>query len=78
MSLKRQVRVLVGGVAVLVLLGLIAADTVSPTVTFATEDKLLVTSMITALLGIDIALNQLPISIQTQPPENEDGGPDDE
>jgi hypothetical protein len=74
MSLKRQIRVLVGGVAVLTLLALIAADTIHPTVTFATEDKLLVTSLITGLLGIDIALNQLPISLDT----GDSGGKGDE
>jgi len=76
MSLKRQIRVLVGGVAVLTLLALIIADTINPTVTFATEDKLLVTSLITALLGVDIALQELPISINTGGSDN--GGSDDE
>jgi len=76
MSLKRQIRVLVGGVAVLTLLALIIADTINPTVSFATEDKLLVTSLITALLGVDIALQELPISIDTGSSDN--GGSDDE
>lgn len=72
MKLKNRVRSLAGFAAVLTLLGLIAADTIFPEVTLGVEDKVILISMISALLGVDLALNQLPINIQTG------GGGDDD
>lgn len=71
MKLKNRARSLAGFAAVLTLLGLIAADTVFPEVTLGVEDKVILISMISALLGVDLALNQLPINLQT-------GGGDDD
>ena len=63
MTLRNKTRALAGLAAVLTLLGLIAADTLSPAISLSIEDKLLLVSLVSALLGIDIALNQLPIEI---------------
>lgn len=72
MKLKSRVRSLAGFAAVITLLGLIAADTISPEITLGVEDKVILISMISALLGVDLALNQLPINLQ-----NGGGGDDD-
>lgn len=72
MKLKSRVRSLAGFAAVLTLLGLIAADTISPEITLGVEDKVILISMISALLGVDLALDQLPIKLQ-----NGGGGDDD-
>ncbi|WP_226043500.1 hypothetical protein [Natrinema sp. DC36] len=65
MTLKRRIRPLAGFATVLTLLALIVVDTIHPGVTFTLEDKALLISMISALLGVDIARDQLssfPIS----------------
>jgi hypothetical protein len=61
MTLRNKTRALAGLAAVLTLLGLIVADTVYPAISLSIEDKLLLVSLVSALLGIDIALKQLPI-----------------
>jgi len=71
MTLRNKTRALAGLAAVLTLLGLIAADTVYPGISLSIEDKLLLVSLVSALLGIDIALNQLPVGFSG-------GGGDDE
>ena len=64
MNYRKRIRALTGGVAVLVLLGLISADTLFAGVTLTLADKALLVSLVSALLGIDIALTQAPISLQ--------------
>lgn len=49
----------------LTLLVLIVVDTIYAGVSLSIEDKLLLVSLISALLGIDIALNELPIKLDT-------------
>jgi hypothetical protein len=63
MKLKNRVRSLAGFAAVLTLLGLIVADTIHPEITLGVEDKVILISMISALLGVDLALDQLPIKL---------------
>jgi len=76
MSLKRQIRFLTGGAAVLTLLGLVAAETIIDGVTLTLENKLLLISLISTLLSVDIALDQLPIDfgalVTTQGREGDD------
>lgn len=59
MKLKRKIRWLGGAAAIVTLLGLITLDTVHPTVVLATEDKLILLSLISALLGVDILLERI-------------------
>jgi len=63
MSLKQRARALAGLAAVLTLLGLIVADTLSGQITLSLEDKLLLTSLVSGLLGVDFALDQLNQSL---------------
>lgn len=63
MTFRKQIRTIAGLAAVLTLLGLIAADTVHPKVALSLEDKLLLVSLISALLGVDLALNQIPVNL---------------
>jgi len=65
MTLKSKTRSLAGLAAVITLLALIGADTIYSGVSLSIEDKLILVSLISALLGIDIALNELPIQIKT-------------
>ena len=82
MSLKRRIRPLAGFAAVLTLLLLIGADTIHPGVTLTLENKVLLVSLISALLGVDIALDQLPITIGQRQPnqqtEERNGGKGDD
>lgn len=64
MSLRQRIRTLAGAAAVLTLLGLIVLDTVDQSVTLSLEDKAILVSLVAALLGVDIALHQLPISLE--------------
>lgn len=64
MKLKRKIRALAGFAAVLTLLGLIAADTIYPSIELSLQHVAILASLISALLGVDIALKQLPITIQ--------------
>ncbi|UHQ96484.1 hypothetical protein [Natrinema halophilum] len=63
MSFKSRIRPLAGFAAVLTLLALMVADTVHPEITLTLENKVLLVSLISALLGVDIALDQLPVTI---------------
>lgn len=63
MTLKSKTRSLAGLAAVLTLLVLIGADTIYGGISLSIEDKLILVSLISALLGIDIALNEIPISL---------------
>jgi hypothetical protein len=66
MTLKRRIRMLTGGLAVVTVLALVAADTVHPTVSLALEDKVLLVSLASTLLGVDFALENIPISVIVQ------------
>jgi hypothetical protein len=72
MNLKQKTRMLAGLAAVLTLLGLIAADTIHPQISLSLEDKVILVSLISALLGVDLALKELPIKLNLK------GGQDDE
>jgi len=61
MSLKRQIRFTTGGAAVLTLLGLIATETIYAGVTMTLQNKLILISLISALLSVDIAIDQIPM-----------------
>jgi len=63
MTARRRLRSLAGFAAVITLLGLIAADTIHPDISLSFQDKAILISLISALLGVDIALQQLPIEI---------------
>ena len=72
MNVKQKTRMLAGFAAVLTLLGLIAADTIHPQISLSLEDKVILVSLISALLGVDLALKELPIKLNLK------GGQDDE
>ena len=63
MTLRQRLRTLTGALAVVVLLALIVLDTIDGSVQLSIEDKAILTSLIAALLGVDLAINQLPISL---------------
>lgn len=63
MTARYRLRSLAGFAAVITLLGLIAADTIHPDISLSFQDKAILISLISALLGVDIALQQLPIEI---------------
>jgi len=63
MTARHRLRSLAGFAAVITLLGLIAADTIHPDISLSFQDKAILISLISALLGVDIALQQLPIEI---------------
>lgn len=56
---QQRLRSLAGLLAVITLLGLIVADTVLPEVTLTGADKGLLITLISALLGVDIATDRL-------------------
>lgn len=62
MTLRKQARTVTGALAVITLLVLLIADTIYPGVTLVLEDKLLLVSLISALLGVDLAIHQLPFT----------------
>jgi len=64
MSYRQHIRTVTGGLTVIVLLALIILDTTNSSINLSLEDKALLTSMIAALLGVDLAINQLPIDLQ--------------
>lgn len=81
MTAKRRIRSLAGFAAVITLLGLIAADTIHPNIALSIEDKAILISLISALLGVDLALHQLPIELSRRNDARGnagDGGQDDE
>lgn len=81
MTAKRRIRSFAGFAAVITLLGLIAADTIHPNIALSIEDKAILISLISALLGVDLALHQLPIELSRRNDARGnagDGGQDDE
>ena len=72
MTAKRRIRSLAGLAAVITLLGLIAADTIHPNIALSLEDKAILISLISALLGVDLALHQLPFEISRRSPDDTD------
>lgn len=66
MSLRRRLRTLLGAATVVVLLALIVLDTVDPAVTLSIEDRALLTSLIAALLGADMLLTHLPLTVEVR------------
>jgi len=76
MTVRKRARTVIGSVAAIVLLGLILADTLSAAITLSLLDKALLVSIISAMLGVDIALDQAPLPITFR--AQDDGGPDDE
>jgi hypothetical protein len=72
MTVRKKARSLGGLAAILTLLGLIAADTIHPQISLSLEDKVILVSLISALLGVDLALKELPIKLNLK------GGQDDE
>ncbi|MDF9748383.1 hypothetical protein [Natrinema salsiterrestre] len=82
MTLKRRIRPLAGFAAVLTLLSLMVADTIHPEITLTLQNKALLVSLISALLGVDIALDQLPVTIgrtgTSQQNEGSNGGDGDD
>jgi len=63
MKFKQPIRSVTGGLAVVTLLVLVAADTLYPEITLSLEDKLLLASMASTLLGADFLLSQGPLNI---------------
>lgn len=79
MTARRRIRSLAGFAAVITLLGLIAADTIHPNIALSLEDKAILISLVSALLGVDIALHQLPVEIApNRDPNDQEGGQGDE
>lgn len=79
MTARRRIRSLAGFAAVITLLGLIAADTIHPGISLSFQDKAILISLISALLGVDIALHQLPVEIApNRNTSDSDGGQGDE
>lgn len=75
MSARSHARAVAGVASVLVFLGLVAADTVDPTISLSLDDKLILLSLIASLLGLDMLREQLP-GLATSGQTN--GGGDDE
>jgi len=72
MNLRKRAKAVAGLLAVIVLLGLIAADTVDASVTLTLEDKILLLSLIASLLGLDKLADALPLPGVVQPSEDSD------
>lgn len=66
MSLRRRMRTLLGAATVVVLLLLIALDTLDPAVELSIEDKAILISLIAALLGLDLAMSNLPVTVEVR------------
>ena len=74
-----------GFAAVVTLLALIAADTIHPEIALGTEDKVILITLIGALLGVDRLIKKLPLlekfedglSLEISPVSNEDEKDDD-
>jgi len=58
MTNPKLVRRLAGVATLLVLLGLIVADTLYQSITLAATDKMLLVSLVSGLLAVDIAVQQ--------------------
>lgn len=74
-----------GFAAVITLLALIVADTIHPEIALGTDDKVILITLIGALLGIDRLLKKLPaiesfndgLNVEISPIQNEDDKDDD-
>jgi len=74
-----------GLAAVMTLLALIVADTIHPEIALGTEDKVILITLIGALLGIDRLIKKLPFveefgdgfSVEIAPASDEDEKDDD-
>lgn len=75
MTTRKRVRSVAGLAAVFTLLGLIAADTIHPDVALSLEDKVILISLVSALLGVDLALSELPITFKGATTDRDDGTP---
>ncbi|QBI90085.1 transmembrane domain protein [Halobacterium phage ChaoS9] len=73
MTVRRRIRSLAGFAAVITLLVLIAADTIHPGISLSLQDKAILISLISALLGIDLAIHQLPFEVASRPRPDQDG-----
>ena len=85
MKAKKRARALAGFAAVMTLLALIVADTIHPEIALGTEDKVILITLIGALLGIDRLIKKLPFieeledgfNVEISPVSNEDEKDDD-
>lgn len=85
MKAKKRARALAGFAAVITLLALIVADTIHPEIALGTEDKVILITLIGALLGVDRLIKKLPLlekfedgfNIEISPVSNEDEKDDD-
>lgn len=85
MKVKKRARALAGFAAVMTLLALIVADTIHPEIALGTEDKVILITLIGALLGIDRLIKKLPFieeledgfNVEISPVSNEDEKDDD-
>lgn len=85
MKAKKRARALAGFAAVITLLALIVADTIHPEIALGTDDKVILITLIGALLGIDRLLKKLPaiesfndgFNVEISPVQNEDDKDDD-
>ena len=80
MTLKQRIRTLTGGLAVVLLLSLVTIDAVDPNVTLGIADKLLLASVASVLLGVDLLFTEgllgSPLNITIS--RGDQGGQDDE
>ncbi|AAM88766.1 putative one transmembrane helix protein [Natrialba phage PhiCh1] len=84
MKIKQTARALAGFATVITLLALIVADTVHPQIALGTDDKVILITLIGALLGVDRLLRELPLieelsdglSIEIAPNSKEDDDDD--
>lgn len=58
MTSRKRVRTLTGGLAVLTLLGLVVADTMIDGIRLSAQNRMLLVGLISALLGVDFALER--------------------
>lgn len=77
MTTKERLKAIGGFLAIVTLLGLVAADTLLTSVTFYIYDKVLIVTLITALLGVDMALETLP-KLQISLIESDSGDEDND
>lgn len=85
MKAKKRARALAGFAAVVTLLALIVADTIHPEIALGNEDKVILITLIGALLGIDRLIKKLPLverfgdglNVEISPVSNDDEKDDD-
>jgi hypothetical protein len=73
MTWRKRARTLAGLAAALALVGLITADVLLPDVTFSIQDKAILLTLISGLLGVDLAIQNVELIGGTS-----GGGTDDE